>query len=568
MKVRVPVMIQDPVIADFKGMKLTEGFDIEDEDVFLDGPVSRRVAVLDIDAETGALRPGAPFQPPAAGRLLGRYRIADEADISARDFNQVSVFGTVLRTMSMFEEPDTLGRPLRWAFDAPQLLVIPRAGQLANAYYERDSHSLQFFYFPSRRDPSRTVYTSLSHDIVSHETGHAILDGIAPDLYNAITPQALALHEGIADLSALVMAFRSHTLRETVLGQTNGSIRDSSAFSALAEEFGSARDLQGRAHSLRSLRNDRTLDPHDRTVDELGEPNLVPGDEPHRLSEVLSGTLYGVMVRIHEDLKQRYDGAEARDTFRVSGKALADGVNRFKRMVFRGLDYLPPGEVSFADYGRAVIAADQASHPDHGQERRWICEEFVRRAIAPNQAGLEVETDVEYVPLQAIDLQTLVDSDWAAYEFANQNREFLGIPPNIHFRVRPRLDVTKLTYQGDKGERKTRECLLKVSWDHKEENNFDRRFPPERQVTVGTTLAIDWESRRVRAKLTSGFGAQQAERDRLLGRLLDQGLLQLGRQALGPDGKPLRSAVRVESMDGLMRVRGAARMLHIARLSP
>ena len=53
---------------------------------------------------------------------------------------------------------------------------------MGEAFYERESHSLQFFHFPSKSPTNAltTVYTSLSHDIVSHECGHAILDGIAP----------------------------------------------------------------------------------------------------------------------------------------------------------------------------------------------------------------------------------------------------------------------------------------------------------------------------------------------------------------------------------------------------
>ena len=108
----------------------------------------------------------------------------------------------------MFEEGDTLGRRLNWGFNGPQLLIVPVAGEWANAFYEREAHCLQFFYFNSQQAGQR-VYTALSHDIVSHETGHAILDGIAPDLYHSITPQSLALHEGIADLVALVIAFRT-----------------------------------------------------------------------------------------------------------------------------------------------------------------------------------------------------------------------------------------------------------------------------------------------------------------------------------------------------------------------
>ena len=124
----------------------------------------------------------------------------------------------------MFEEDDALGRKLVWGFDGPQLLIIPRAGEWANAYYQRETRSLQFFFFDNPQQEGDIVYTSLSRDIVSHETGHAILDGIAPNLYDAITPQALALHEGVADLTAALMAFRSGNLRKASLGQKDGGI--------------------------------------------------------------------------------------------------------------------------------------------------------------------------------------------------------------------------------------------------------------------------------------------------------------------------------------------------------
>ena len=298
------------------------------------------------------------------------------------DFLRCNAFATVLKTMEMFEEDDTLGRRLRWGFDGPQLLIVPVAGEWANAFYERESRSLQFYYFRSQLGPP--IYTSLSHDIVSHETGHAILDGIAPDLYHAFTPQSLALHEGIADLVALVMAFRNDTLRKTVLDQTQGSIANITAFSSVAEEFGQA---QGKPGALRQFVNEKTLDPKD-------EKNLVDPSEPHELSQVLTGALYTVMVKIHEALKKQYSKEDGATEFSSSGKALFVGAERFKRMIFRALDYLPPGEISFADYGRAIIASDQASHPTRGDARGWMRKEFVRRCMAKDLESLEVEEPI------------------------------------------------------------------------------------------------------------------------------------------------------------------------------
>lgn len=222
MKVRLPLMIQDPVATREKEIAdPVERYEFTSEPFFLNGPVTERVAILDFDGETGLLLPGARFVPPE-GREFGGYEVdlpLEGVPIS-REFIQVSVLATILKTLAIAEDEAILGRRLAWAFDGPQLLVIPQAGEWANAYYERETHSLQFFFI-SRPDGDR-VYTSLSRDIVAHETAHAILDGVAPDLYHALAPQSLALHEAIADLTAAIMAMHSNRLARAVLEQTGG----------------------------------------------------------------------------------------------------------------------------------------------------------------------------------------------------------------------------------------------------------------------------------------------------------------------------------------------------------
>jgi len=69
------------------------------------------VAVLDFDPSTGALSPPVPFRPPGPRRKIGSYTIADPEDVHSVDMMKISVFGTVLKTMKMFEAEDTLGRP-------------------------------------------------------------------------------------------------------------------------------------------------------------------------------------------------------------------------------------------------------------------------------------------------------------------------------------------------------------------------------------------------------------------------------------------------------------------------
>ncbi len=306
--------------------------------------------------------------------------------------------------------------------------------------------------------------------------------------------------------------------------------------------------------------------------------------EPHALSEVLSGALYRVMIKIHEGLKEELAEdpkySQRKDPFfSASGEALGVGARRFRRMIFRALDYMPPGEASFADYGRAIMAVDMVAYPGDDRMRKWVTEEFVRRRIVTDGAALEAETGLGeegVIP----NVSNLHGSDWAAYEFANRNRGLLFIPGGVQFTVRPRLFARK-KYDKDT---EVCECIFKVAWDHVEKNPIGFDFPERRRITVGTTLAMRWDTGQILARLTNApppetgeegeeeeprafareeYGEQFEARNDFLRYLADEGLLRLGSSAIGPDGRPLLSAIQAEEIGGVMRARGTGKMLHM-----
>jgi hypothetical protein len=577
-------MIQDP-LTKRHDMKMSEGFMPVIDDNFLDGPVTSRIAVLDFDPDTGKLIKGAKFTPPKPGRKTACYaneegkRIHEMTgnEIYSPEFMQVSVFATILKVLDTFEGTrskmaNSLGRPLSWAFDSPQILVVPRAGEQANAYYHRDSNSLQFFFFPSPRDEKDLVYTCLSRDIVAHETGHVIIDGIAPHLLDACTAESLAIHEALADLTSLLMAFDSRNLTLSVLRATRGSIDDTTEFSSIAEEFG--RELMRNGRYLRNLNNEKTLDPKSK--------EYVGGVEPHAVSEVLSGALYDVMIKLHERLKDKYAEEfkeKPEPEYSASGKALAVGAMILRRMAFRALDYLPPGEVSFADYGRALVAVDTISSPDHTETRDWIISEFTRRHIVEDEEALRVPIRYAYEPLKSIDVSSLHSSDWAAYRFAVDHHDLFHIPGNTSFQAQPRLLLEKKYDEG-----RGHELLFKVSWTHVEPNDIGSGYPEHRRIKVGTTLAIDMKTRRVLALLTNApptesteetygeaellylkeeYERQRKNRDKFLGKLAADGVLLKEEHATAPDGHTLLSAVPFSVVDGCMRTRSTGNTLHL-----
>ena len=73
MRARLPMMIQDPEISQTDVGRMVEDWIGLDQEHYLDGPVTPRIAVVDLDPDTEALRPAVKFQPPSGSRTLGRY---------------------------------------------------------------------------------------------------------------------------------------------------------------------------------------------------------------------------------------------------------------------------------------------------------------------------------------------------------------------------------------------------------------------------------------------------------------------------------------------------------------
>ncbi len=522
MKIRLPYMIQDQLTADVKGLDPIQSFIWSSEtyqhEDFLDGPVCSRVAILDFDEADGSLH--APIDLDRAGAEAAYVVNQDPSD---RSFQSVSAFATVLKTLNLYESPDVLGRRIRWAFDGPQLLVVPRAGTWKNAYYERGSHSLQFFSFPGG-DRSSMIHTSLSHDIVSHEAGHAILDAIAPHLYDCMTPQSLGLHEAIGDLTALFGSLESRVLRGQLLDQTDGDIRGINAYTQVAEEFGM---YTGRDGALRSLWNDMTLAGAD-------DPN-----DFHDLSQVLTGAVYRLLVDYYDQEWLELSGG-GRPDFRKSGQALWQASQAMERFSLRGLDYLPPGEISFADYGRAVIAADAVSNPDYPWFRERFAEILAPRLDVPasSLAFTEPPGDLFGGPVELDGLRT---SDWHAYHFAENHRRELHVPDAVPIQVEPRLAVTKRAFRSG-GRADYHETVLKVSWEEIERGTRDR------WVRFGTTAVFD-ESGNPAALVTSNPAVtgetHAAERDAFVELLLDRDLASTTDPTADVDATLDRGALRI-----------------------
>lgn len=543
MKVQAPLLLSDRLYlfraadlhaaADVLLARPTTYFTIDDEGPFLDGPVTPRVAVVDLDTVSGALHPGARLRK-AGKRIDGEYEVrealldpdVDPLALEDRQFVQVSVFATVYRTITFFEE--LLGRRLSWAFGRSQLLIVPRAGEMQNAFYERETGSLQFFEFRpggyrgEGGAQTHSVLTALSHDIVAHEATHAILDGIAPDLYHAATPESLALHESVADLAAIFLTLLEEVVIWSLAYISSSTLDLYDALAWVAEEFG--HDIrEGGADFLRNANNDRVLSG--------AGGKSVNRHSPHECSEVLTGAVYAVFRRHAEGLSGEPD------------KSIRRAANDVARAVFPALDLLPPGEATFADLGRAV--STWAKLRGTGEKlARWLREELVRRGAADHISEMEA------VPFDHLPAWPRTED---AAKYVEEHRVALGIPPGATLRM------SEISRRRISRQQQTCDRILRVSWDVEEWHEVGSGLTGQWSFATGLVLVADEVSGKVLATVAAMPDARMRhDRGRQLRLWAEDGLL-----IAGDIGEPVSTAILAERHGGQLRLSGSARSLHI-----
>ena len=386
-------------------------------------PVADAIAVVDYDGANKTWYTPVDLDDP---RILIRSGL-DPTEADPR-FHQQMVYAVVTDTIQHFEA--ALGRRIHWrrqerVKDGPRghlpgdirtLNVFPHAMVSANAFYSPDAHGILFGYFRAEREeqgrnlPGQTVFTCLSHDIVVHETTHAIIDGIRGYFTEQTNQDVPAFHEGFADIVAL---FRHFTHKEALLEtiqRTGGALYqqqlqieappaaagekprivaetvERNPLVELAQQFGEA---TGRGRGLREALGTK---PGSHDIEKITEPHL----RGAILVAAVFDAYFSIYVRRTADLFRIYraGGGSDRPTDLPSSLAgrLVDEASRtaeqFFRVCVRALDYCPPVDVTFGDFLRAVVTADFDLHPaEEAGVRDAFMQAFRLRGIFPESAS-------------------------------------------------------------------------------------------------------------------------------------------------------------------------------------
>lgn len=419
------------------------------------GPIGYRVHLIDYDSSSGRFN-GAHQLPASFDEEPESWKAGSERIVEDYRFHAQNVYALVMKTLARFEF--ALGRRVPWSFKTHQIKVAPHGMLDANAFYSNQEEGLVFGYFLGRR--GQNVYTCLSHDVVVHETTHALIDALRERYLDPSSPDQAAFHEGLADVIALLSVFsQPELLRKLLVRQRTAeappdlidrkevsaeALRESALF-GLAEQMG--QEVQGARGN--ALRHSASLPP-DRKI--LDQPEF---QEAHRRGEVLVAAVIngfieswaGRIAGLGVPKQTRYPVGRVAD----EGADIADAL---ATMWIRALDYMPAVHLEFHDALSAALTADMEVQPDDSrfQLRRHMRASFARYGIRPAR---EARPDGAWRPAPAGKLRydrlrfesMRTDKD-EVFRFLWENREALEVRMEAYTEV---LSVRPCTRIGPDG---------------------------------------------------------------------------------------------------------------------
>ncbi|HJZ96448.1 MAG TPA: S8 family serine peptidase [Candidatus Solibacter sp.] len=372
------------------------------------GPVGEYIEVVDVDPASGACYAPVDLNHP---HLLATNGL-DPAE-GVPQFHQQMVYAVAMSTIERFE--NALGRSALWAPNitrtdgkvrscyVQRLRIYPHALREQNAYYSPPRKSLLFGYFTANRDnagdnlPGGLVFSCLSHDVVAHETTHALLDGVHRHYQYQTNNDIAAFHEAFADIVALFQHFTIPVALRHSIAVSQGDLRKDGLLAQLAQQFGQA------SNGSKALRSALAKPPH--------ASDYENATEAHDRGAVLLSAIFQAFLEIYEarvvDLKRLATGGSGvlptgaipEPLVHRMAREAATTADHLLKTCIRALDYCPPVDLTFGDYLRALITADLDLNPeDEFNYRTALISGFRARGIFPQDVRTLSEKNLRWQP--------------------------------------------------------------------------------------------------------------------------------------------------------------------------
>ncbi|MGK2859696.1 MAG: hypothetical protein ACSLFQ_21065 [Thermoanaerobaculia bacterium] len=251
-----------------------------------------------------------------------------------------------------------------------------------------------------RTSPDRRS-SPVSRDIIAHETTHALVDRLRELFADATNHDVPAFHEGFSDIVAIFQHFSFREVLADSIQKTQANLRSQTSLVQLAAQFGYA---TGSGRALRDAIDSETG----------GKPDpsqMATLFEPHDRGSILVAAVFDAFFKVYQ--------RRIRDLVRIAtggsgvlpeGDLHPDLMNRIAReasktaqnvltMCIRAFEYLPPVDITFGDFLRALVTADYEMVPEDDVGLRGsMIESFRIRGIYPEDAQSLAEGSLLWRP--------------------------------------------------------------------------------------------------------------------------------------------------------------------------
>lgn len=408
------------------------------------GPMGYAVQVVDYDASSETMYqpviipPDEEIKAPPSGQIVG-----DPA------YHAINAYALVMLTLRRFEF--ALGRRVAWGTRGHQLKVVPHAFEQANAFYSEDAEALLFGYVRTRPP----ILLGLSHDVVVHETTHALLDGLRDGFTEPSSPDQAALHEGLADIVALLSVYAlpevlryliDHIGGDQAARPRGGKVRTpdgliekkACTWDRLKDTvlFGLADEMRGGNDAARvnALRRSILIEPAPRILERA------EFEEPHRRGEVLVSAVLRAFLDAWVDRIDDLGGPGAdyvsRDRVAEEGATIAD---LLLTMAIRAIDYTPPIHIEFGDYLSALLTADREIRNDDTRYdlRRRLLDTFASFGIKPasDRPDGTWKAPTPKLMREGLHFGSLQVDETEMFRLVWSNRKALRLDPEAYTRI-------------------------------------------------------------------------------------------------------------------------------------
>lgn len=425
-------------------------------EILAPGPTGYRIKVVDYNAtERRAYAARQRYQrgdvlldpfAPAGGEAL-TDRNYQARVVANPNFHAQNCYAIAMRTLGLFER--ALGRRVSWSSGGHQLHVAPHAFALANAFYSEPDRALMFGYFFD--EEGKPIFTSLSHDVVAHETTHAVLDGLRSRYTEPSGADQAAFHEGFADIVAILSIFSLPEVVAAGLGITHKLPGPGEPLAFITEDKVTPEAIRGSillgigaeigmatGAGRGALRQSVNLEPHPHILD---DPDMA---ESHSRGEVVVAAITRAFVKLWTTRISHLGTFDGRG-YNMSAviEEGAKAAAQLLQMSIRAIDYCPPTDLDFGQFLSGLLTADRELVPD---DSRFGYRELVRQSFAdfgivppPGQTDADgcwpqfaANEALRYSRSNAEALTRDVDE---CFRFLWENRDALGITERGYTQV-------------------------------------------------------------------------------------------------------------------------------------